>query len=195
MKKKFSFRDILFEPEEPEIEEEETEVEEEPVKPVKRVATKPQANKEPETEEKTVSVKAEDVLYKKSQTFIDYINSPVAQEDKKAEQNKEEEVYEFSTNISPIFGVIEPKEKKETPVKTKVVTSQVNKPEDYHLDIVPSPIYGYSSKEEAEKENYTVNNLEEEISEDEMHSLFETQDSLHVKDVEINLFDSYEEEE
>ena len=192
MKKKFSFRDILFEPEEPEIEEEETEVEEEPVKPV---VSKAQTNKEPEPAEKTTTIKAEDVLYKKSQTFIDYINSPVAQPEKKAEQNKEEEVYEFSTNISPIFGVIEPREKKETPVKTNVVTSQVNKPEDYHLDIVPSPIYGYSSKEEAEKENYTVNNLEEEISDDEMHSLFETQDSLHVKDVEINLFDSYEEEE
>ncbi len=192
MKKKFSFRDILFEPEEPEIEEEETEVEEEPVKPV---VSKAQTSKEPEPAEKTTTIKAEDVLYKKSQTFIDYINSPVTQPDKKAEQNREEEVYEFSTNISPIFGVIEPREKKETPVKTKVVTSQVNKPEDYHLDIVPSPIYGYSSKEEAEKENYTVNNLEEEISDDEMHSLFETQDSLHVKDVEINLFDSYEEEE
>lgn len=196
MKKKFNFMDILFEQDTDEVEE--VEEVEEPVKPFKKVeAEVPQYKQETEKPvvDKTAPLKAEDVMYKKSQTtFIDYINTPVGyHSDNKPEEKKEEEAYEFSTNISPIFGVIEPK-KKETVTKAKVVTSQVNKPEDYHLDIVPSPIYGYSSKEDAQKEHYEVNNLEEEVNEDELHRLFETQDSLHVKDEEINLFDSYEEE-
>ncbi|MDO4199097.1 MAG: hypothetical protein Q4D13_08955 [Erysipelotrichaceae bacterium] len=183
------FYDILFESEDEETEEiEETEEENIP---------EPYIRKE-EKKDTPVSLNASDILHKKSaqSAFIDYVKSPVVQNNETSKETKEEEeTYEFSSNISPIFGVIGPK-KKEPAVNPdrKVVSSQTNRPEDYHLDIVPSPIYGYSSKEEAERDKFEVNNFES-VDDEELHRLFETQDNLRIKDEEINLFDSFEEEE
>lgn len=195
--KKFNFMDYLFETVDDNNDDENETVIEQPVKQTSKSVVKPVIKPEPvkpDNTKITKTVKAEDVLYKKGQSaFIDYgTPSETHNTSNKVEEKKEEETYEFSANISPIFGVIESKEKEPAPVKVKVVSSQVNKPDNSHLDIVPSPIYGYSSKEEAERENYVVNNLDDE--EDELHRLFETQDNLHVKDEEINLFDAYEED-
>lgn len=184
------FIDILFETDDEDEEEVVPAVE--PVKePVK---------KEPVKTEET-SYNAKDVLYRKSDksAFID-----LEETIKTVKQSKPaEEEYELSSQISPIFGLI--KENKQTIRKPEPDHDEalINKPDDSHLEIITSPIYGYGSREDAEKTEPDIGNALDATDEDELHRLLDedfgyddhTYDDIEKTVDEINLFDSYDEED
>ncbi len=104
---------------------------------------------------------AKDVLYKpKSSAFINL-------EETIEEVQKEEEVetpgdYQFSQQISPMFGLVKNRSDSHRVVVPKAEKDErmVNKPDDSHLDIVTSPFFGYG-------QNYTIKEMPEEtVSED-----------------------------
>lgn len=173
------FMDILFESDDPTEEEvlfkseENTTVKEE--KPVIKEST----------------TNAKDFLYNKNdQTFINYQAKPVV-------KKQEEEPYEFSSQISPMFGLIsEPKKAKES-IITSAKTAVIDGSKDSHLDIVTSPIYGYAT---GEKEVYKDALYFEETSEEEIHRIFEKEDPqtyrnpYETRTEELSLFDIFEEE-
>ena len=143
------FIDILFEPDD----EEEEEVFEEPVKA------------EPSKKE-TTGISAKDILYRKPEqsAFINLEETISTVKNTKSENSSD---YEFSSQISPIFGVL--KDNSQNVVKNEVDTNEsfINKPEDSHLDIITSPIYGYGTKDDI-KDNNTY-----ESDEDELHRLLD----------------------
>jgi len=130
------------------------------------------------------NVKAQDIIYRnaKSSVFVD-LNNNNSNNNHFEEVNEPKEVYEFSSNISPIFGVIEQND------KHNVISSNIDKdndsltkkPSDNHLDIVPSPIYGYGSKEEFYGDDLN----------DEDITRINVRDEYDTLDREINLFDDY----
>ncbi len=151
IKKKFI--DILFEPEE---DEDEVGVVSGPeFRPVRK---------------QDVPVTARDILYRRQEqsAFIDL------NEGKKKGKEKEEEVpeYEFSSQISPIFGVI--KENKPD-INPSVPANEVliNKPDSSHLEIVPSPVYGYGSRDDYEKDRFDINEVLTQTDEEELHRLLD----------------------
>lgn len=181
IKKKFI--DILFETDSDQAEEQ----------PVVDIRTEP--------EEVVSNFNAKDVLYKsKSSAFIDL-------EETIEEAHKEEEVreyptdYEFSQQISPMFGIVK---KAENARKTVVPKPQkdekmVSKPEDSHLDIVTSPFFGYG-------QNYEIRQTPEDSVKDEgftydqddpyVQGLYEQPEIPYDENeepVETDLFDDYEE--
>lgn len=177
------FMDILFEPDEADLEE--SVVEEVPVKSAvqetKKVTREPGFN-------------ARDVLYnKKDSTFIDY----QAKVEKKKKQ--EEEPYEFSSQISPIFGMIKEGKKPVTKIPSRVDESMVNSRKESPLDIVPSPIYGYATRESINAKQDVYDAIEE-TSEEEIHRIFEKEDPQEYRNPyetrteELSLFDIYEED-
>ena len=184
IKKKFI--DILFEPEEDEEE----------------VYVKPKAEHKPvKKQEKTV--RAADILYRKPEksAFID-LDDPKKKPEKKEPENVYGD-YEFSSQISPIFGVIK-ENKPEITASVSVNESLTNRPDSSHLEIITSPIYGYGSREDFEKDHPDLFAGLADGDEEELHRLIDedygyddhTYDDIDDKDdQEINLFDSYEEEE
>ncbi len=183
IKKKFI--DILFEPDE------DDEVYEKPVEEKKKPVKK-QEN----------TVKAKDILYRKPEksAFID-LNEKKKKED---QQKKAEEVYgdyEFSSQISPIFGVIK-ENKPEFKSSVSANESLVNKPDSSHLEIITSPIYGYGTRDDYIKDNLDFNHVLEDTDEEELHRLLDddldfgshTYDDFD-EDEELNLFNDLEEEE
>ena len=182
IKKKFI--DILFEPDDEDVIYEKPEEEK---KPVKR----------PES-----TVKAKDILYRKPErsAFIDL-------EEKKAEQQQKQVKsvvgdYEFSSQISPIFGVIK-ENKPEFKSNVSANESLISKPDNSHLEIITSPIYGYGKREDFEKESDDFGNALQENDEEELHRLLgddfgydeHTYDDFEGNIEEIDLFNSYDEEE
>ncbi len=183
IKKKFI--DILFEPEEDDEEE---------------VYVKPKPEKAAVKKQET-TVKAADILYRKPErsAFID-----LSEQKPKKEEKKKEEIYgdyEFSSQISPIFGVIK-ENKPEFKSSVNANESFINKPDSSHLEIITSPIYGYGSREDAEKTEPDIGNALDATDEDELHRLLDedfgyddhTYDDIEKTVDEINLFDSYDEE-
>ncbi len=184
IKKKFI--DILFEPEE------EDEV----------IFEKPKAEPRPLKKQES-TVKAKDILYRKPEKSSAFIN---LDETKKKEPEKKETEkvygdYEFSSQISPIFGVIKenkPKFNTTAPVNENLI----NRPDSSHLEIITSPIYGYGNRDDFEKDSRNAFAQPERSEEDELHSLFEndygydehTYDDID-DDQEINLFSSYGEDD
>jgi len=182
---KRKFLDILFEPED-----EDEEVYEKPKQEVKPV--KKQEN----------TVKAADILYRKQEksAFID-----LNEKKKKPEKKQEENVYgdyEFSSQISPIFGVIK-ESKVETNTSVSVDEALINKPDSSHLEIITSPIYGYGNRSDYEKDHPDLFETIPASDEEELHRLLDedygydehTYDDLEDENEEINLFNSYGEEE
>ncbi|MBO7677741.1 MAG: hypothetical protein J6S49_09570 [Erysipelotrichaceae bacterium] len=181
IKKKFI--DILFEPEENESE---IELYEEPA-PRPKAAPKVQA-----AANVTSAVNARDFLYKKGEqsAFIDL--DPPKKNERKVINTPEGE-YEFSSQISPIFGVIKENEYK---MSTRIDpdTKIVNKPDSSHLEIITSPIYGYARQSDIEKNDY--NEYFEDTSEQELHELLDKEEKIEDDhtyddfgdDEEINLF-------
>ncbi|MBQ3295824.1 MAG: hypothetical protein IJH00_05040 [Erysipelotrichaceae bacterium] len=174
IKKKFI--DILFEPDESDNE---VELYDEPEKP-KAPSKKFDANQ-------NSAVNAKDFLYKKSEqsAFID-IDPPK----KNKVISTPDGEYEFSSQISPIFGVIKENEYKVN-TKTDPDTKIVNKPDSSHLEIITSPIYGYAKQNDVQ---YNYNEYFEDTSEQELHELLDddfqddhTYDDFG-DDEEINLF-------
>lgn len=149
-------------------------------------------NVEKKTEKKKEdnSIKASDILYHKSgkSAFIDLNEKP---KEVKAE-SRTGTTYEFSTQISPIFGVLKGGE---PPVEDKkeVDESQINKPEDSHLEIITSPIYGYASRDTVVKEESEEENEDESYDDEELHRLLLSEDERYSRyeDDDINLFDVF----
>lgn len=170
LKKKFI--DILFEDE---IDEDEisevTSFEEKKMAAVQRAASRPIDDS---------PIKAKDILYRKSNSspFVN-LNENVKSVYQPKEEYKNEE-YEMSSQISPIFGLIrENKTKSSTNIAPEITEAQTNKPSDSHLDIITSPIYGYSTKENAKENDYDVKGIISENEDDELHHLFDEEDTLN----------------
>ena len=182
IKKKFI--DILFEPDD---DEEEIVEKKETAKPVKK-------------QESTVN--ARDILYRKPEKSA-FIN---LEEKKEKKQDIGVETvygdYEFSSQISPIFGVI--KENKPNFVSnTSVNESLVSKPDNSHLEIITSPIYGYGSREDYSKDHIDINEVLADTDEEELHRLLDedygydahTYDDIDDDDEELDLFSLFNEDE
>lgn len=122
---------------------------------------------------------AKDILYgnkKGKDIFIDIFPSKDGQAASKNENSKEEK-YELRENVSPIFGVINQKEKKKKQSNIKAEQKAiVNNPPSEYVNIVISPIYGYDTARanEARKalEDKTENKQSIRINED-MTSIFD----------------------
>ena len=182
---KKKFLDILFEPEE---DEEQDLFVEETVKEYRKSEKKTEIDP---------NLKAKDILYRKPEKSSVFVNleenKPVKTESK--QEIRPDNDYEFSSQISPIFGVL-----KESPrvaiKKSETDEKLVNKPESSHLEIITSPIFGYGQRDEEAVE--TIN------EEEELHNLFDeereeivydhTYDDFDA-DEEISLFSPYQEEE
>ena len=184
IKKKFI--DILFEPDD---DEEQDLFVEETVKDIK---------KDEIIRDIPPAVKAKDILYKKpekSSAFIDLDESkPAKSESSRSGGSSNETDYEFSSQISPIFGVL--KESQPLPAKKRETDDTlVNKPENSHLEIITSPIFGYGQRE---GEFETPLNEEEELhylfDEDREETAEHTFDDFESDD-EISLFSSFDEEQ
>ncbi|MBQ6494007.1 MAG: hypothetical protein IJI92_09120 [Erysipelotrichaceae bacterium] len=190
IKKKFI--DILFEPEETE-EESYVELSSKTEKPSKKNDN---------------TIKAKDILYRKSEktTFINLDEGKNPKSTGTAENKPN--IYEFSTQISPIFGVLKENRKSEARI-SQTDEKQINKPDNVHLDIITSPIYGYSSREEAGSiERIAESESVSEYDEEELHRLLDKEDAIREYDdhtyddlgsadnyEEINLFNSIGDEE
>lgn len=158
------FIDILFEDDD----------NEEPIEDAPVVEEKP-------TERKGESpIKASDVMYRKSgaSVFVNLNEAPKQRENKITDEEKPE-IYEMSSQISPIFGLIRENKKKVINVDPDIVETQTSKPSDSHLDIITSPIYGYGNKEDAMENNYDVKSITDENEDVELHHLFDEEDSLN----------------
>jgi len=167
IKKKFI--DILFEPEDDEDDDSSSLVEDRPNK-----------KKEDNT------IKAADILYHKSEksAFID-LDEPKTIKP----ESRTGEPYEFSTQISPIFGVLKGGEKPHES-KKDIDESQINKPEDSHLEIITSPIYGYASRESVLKDEKDEETEPESYDEEELHRLLLNEDERYSRyDDDMDLFD------
>ncbi len=183
IKKKFI--DILFEPDDDEDEGYEI----------------PQPKKPVPKQESTVSAK--DLLYKKSgqSAFINLDEKKTKKES--SEPETEYGDYEFSSQISPIFGMIKENKPSLTPNKKNVNETLVNKPDHSHLEIITSPIYGYGSREDYEKDHFDLSQMMDNTDDEELHRLLDddygyddhTYDDIDDSDDdEITLFGSYEDE-
>lgn len=145
-------------------------------KPIKE-DKKPDQNKAPLEPVKGPSAK--DILYgnkKTNEIFIDIFPSKDGQVASKSEDSKEEK-YELRENVSPIFGIINQKEKKKKQSNIKAEQKAiVNNPPSEYVNIVISPIYGYDTARanEARKalEDKTDNKQSIKINED-MTSIFD----------------------
>ena len=191
IKKKFI--DILFEPDEDEEENYE--------RPQPVVTAKPTV-RPVKKQESTVSAK--DILYRKPEQSA-FIHLDEEKKPKKNE-NKGVEVtygdYEFSSQISPIFGVIKENKPKFTSAPS-VNETLVNKPDNSHLEIITSPIYGYGSRDDYKKDHFDINEVMADPDEEELHRILDddygydehTYDDIDDSDSDINLFDLFEEEE
>lgn len=129
----------------------------------------------------TTGINVKDLLYRKSDSspFID-LEETIASSSNNivdGDLNNNDE-YELSAQISPIFGVIKKAERKTTKVSSEIIKSQTVKPTDSHLDIITSPIYGYGNKEDAIDNNYNVKGVGEYINDEEeqLHDLFDNND-------------------
>ena len=152
------FIDILFESDDEDEEE---------VVPVAEPVKKKEAVKKEET-----SFNAKDVLYRKSDQSA-FINLEETIKTVKENKAAKEEEYELSSQISPIFGLI--KENKPTykkPADTGRDETLLSKPDDSHLEIITSPIYGYGTKDDQDISSLVIDNGYAE-DEEELHRLLD----------------------
>jgi len=180
IKKKFI--DILFDSD-PDIDDESREIEQTPTNNT-------------ELEKKSVpSIKAKDILYRKSSNspFINYGDSDISVKTL-VEDDEENDEYVLSPQLSPMFGILNKGEivKQDSEESSDTI---VKKPEDYHLDIVTSPIYGYGKKEDVLENYYKTYGKNEEFNEDqELNSVFFDSDNNSSDTQEISLFDTIEDD-
>lgn len=137
--------DILFEDEPPIIDDA-------PLTDVNYAKKEPkvtkEAKKEPKAEPSSRAINAKEYLYgqkTKQTSFINYSETPKKATSKNREI-EEEEKYELRENVSPIFGVINQKERKKKSASEKEIQKAVVKsPPSEYVSIVISPIYGYDT--------------------------------------------------
>ena len=149
------FIDILFEPED--------DPEEDDI--IKELDTKKQETKEVST------ISAKDILYRKPEqsAFINLEETSSTSNITKPQSSGNE--YEFSSQISPIFGVLKETKQNNVSLERDINETFVNKPEDSHLEIITSPIYGYGTQEDmVESYKHSYSN-----SDDELHELLDNE--------------------
>ncbi len=164
------------------FEDDETEVDDSEKKPVIK-----QEKKVEEVINEGTQIKARDFLYQKSNVFVDLNDNK-----KQTNYADNNEPYVFSSQISPIFGVIKQDKKQETESELKVNKKLTSKPTDSHLDIITSPIYGYGSDVDNNIDDL-VQEKPEIYEEEELHDLFDNEDEKDSldkleDDEEITLF-------
>lgn len=171
--------DILFEDEPPVIDEAPLSDVMNTKKEVKNMSVE---NKE-KSKERTVKVPdAKEILYgkkEKQSSFIDYFETGDDSSTNKsvAKETKNEEKYELRENVSPIFGLINQKERKKKSASNKdIQKAVVNNPPNEYVSIVISPIYGY----DADKANDARKALEDKGSK---------KDSSEIKEDMASIFD------
>ena len=101
-------------------------------------------------------------MYKsKSSAFID-LEETIQEAQKEEEKVDAPRDYEFSQQISPMFGVLKKSSdaNKVIPPKPQKDEKMVSKPEDSHLDIVTSPFFGYG-------QNYEIRQMPDETAKEE----------------------------
>ena len=170
------FIDILFEPdEEIDIDAPLTDVK---TRSSDRKDIKKESKKEIKKEPSKV-IDAREVLYgepSKQTSFIDYfdgINNKKPNDKKVAEEEK----YEMHDNVSPIFGLLNQKERKKKTVSEKEIQKAIT-PSDY-ISVVLSPIYGYDTA----KANDARSVL------DEKQNSSKADDAFDITDTMGNVFD------
>ena len=146
----------------------------------------PEEKKDGEAESKKPeepTVLAKDILYRKSSKPSAFINlqEPVKKSETPQGSNNINNDFEFSSQISPIFGLIKENKVKMSNYSEEIKNSQTNRPNDSHLEIITSPIYGYGNKEDAIDNNYNVKGIDEYQEESQLHELFDTQEYQNVQ--------------
>ena len=145
------------------------------------------------------TLNAKDVLYRKSKSsaFIDL--EETIQGTKENEEEEPVRDYEFSQQISPMFGVIRKEHEKPLVVhQPERDEKMVNKPEDSHLDIVTSPFYGYGEQHDHNDAKITSDSVleEEGFSYDQddpyMKGLYEHEDLYQHYEDQNDRMDDYD---
>ena len=151
------------------------------------IITKRKTNKD-----STINVK--DVLYQNnnSSAFIDLQEKP--KNEIVIEKPKKD--YEFTSQISPMFGVMNEKKKTYKEVKNTDDTL-VNKPDDSHLDIITSPIYGYGPQDEVNyipsETNYLSSDDEDDYPFSDNEEMNNLMDYVENQDEDDDVDEFYEE--
>lgn len=175
--------DILYK--KPEAKKEEPVVKAEEVKreePVKRVVQEPKVN--------NTFINYEQK--EERNDFIDVIKTPVYDDAKREEP---EEKYVAQPFLSPMFGSLEKEEKKAKEPISDVNYACLEKPRSSYLGTVLSPIYGYESITNVQKETKKVDNSKKVATDvtSDLADIFSSVDFNEKEDMdktaEINLFD------
>lgn len=194
IKKKFI--DIFFEPEEEEpIKEEEEKVSYTSSKDIlaafKKEKEKEKALEE-ENKEEIPTINAKDLLYRKpgQSAFINLDNNSKSSNFSFNEKNE----YVMSSQISPMFGVLNEKKKKKSKNVISEEKKNITKSNESHLDIVISPIYGYGNREDEYISKKDKTAEVEELLKEDGDEVFDAL-SNGKDDSEINLFDLFGDED
>lgn len=175
--------DILYK--KPEVKKEEPVVKAEEVKreePVKRVVQESKVN--------NTFINYEQK--EERNDFIDVIKTPVYDDAKREEP---EEKYVAQPFLSPMFGSLEKEEKKAKEPISDVNYACLEKPRSSYLGTVLSPIYGYESITNVQKETKKVDNSKKVATDvtSDLADIFSSVDFNEKEDMdktaEINLFD------
>ena len=124
--------------------------------------------------------------------FIDVIKTPVYDDVKREEP---EEKYVAQPFLSPMFGSLEKEEKKAKEPISDVNYACLEKPRSSYLGTVLSPIYGYESITNVQKETKKVDNSKKVATDvtSDLADIFSSVDFNEKDDMdktaEINLFD------
>ena len=145
---------------------------------------------------KDSEINARDILYRKSggSAFIDLDDKPKQE----VSQDRPKKDYEFTSQISPIFGMVNEKRRsfKESRETDDSLTS---KPESSHLDIITSPIYGYGPQDESNyrpsETNFMPFDEEEDYPYTENEEFNNLMDYVDNQEDETELYDELREEE
>ena len=156
----------------------------------------PEGNETPAKE--PVRLKAEDILYEKKNKaeenkaqesnpiediFVNY--KPSYKHDEVIAEPTIEE-YEPSQHISPIFGVIDDKKKKDTD-ENSVPYANTKRPSSSHLGAVISPFFGYETKKEKVIEEEKEEELEDFDVTEDLGDIFATDEfKQEIKEEKIN---------
>lgn len=152
-------------------------------------------------EEKTViktEIKASDVLYHKSvsSAFIN-LNEPPRRSRlnnggmEYDNEHLNEVDFELNTQISPMFGLIKSNDDNKKKIEPEDIDRVTKKPENDHLEIIPSPIYGYGKQEDVPEINNSLLSDTQELTDlfkDEEESKYTVNDDI---EKEISLFDIF----
>lgn len=148
-------------------------------------------NEMKKTKIETSTIKAADVIYKKG-SQSPFINLNEDKQISAKELFNETEEYKSTPKLSPIFGLINDNSKQTFNPDVSIRESKSDKTVS-HLDIVPSPIYGYGTKDDYFKSDYMSSGTsfadeEEQFVEEDRET---KEDIPEDEDENITLFDDF----